>query len=162
MEFKRKKEFRMIEKISKGLSLSKQKEQTVLEIVPSEEENTKLLRLKNGAWDNAKEPWLVYDEKQKLHALLSIDTLTKMIEHFKKAEQETLFLKLEKSILQQLPLDFQDVWTVATEEIKKSKKSEIDFDKLVKKIKKDHPNLFLDLKDLYLPEGASIISARER
>ncbi len=162
MDFTRKKEFKMIEKISKGLNLSKQKEQTVLEIVPSEEENTKLLRLKNGSWDNTKEPWLVYDEQQKLHALLSIETLSKMIEHFKKAEQETLFLKLEKSILQHLPLDFQDVWTVAMEEINKSKKREIDFDKLIKKIKKEHPNLFLDLKDLYIPEGASIISAIER
>ncbi|WP_238585275.1 DUF2603 domain-containing protein [Sulfurospirillum halorespirans] len=152
----------MIEKISKGLSLSKQKEQTVLEITPSEEESTKLLRLKRGSWDNAKEPWLVYDEKQKLHALLSIDTLSKMIEHFKKAEQEALFLKLEKSILQQLPLDFNDVLTVAMEEMNKSKKKDIDFNKLIKKIKKDHPNLFLDIKDLYLPEGASIISATQR
>ncbi|AOO64318.1 hypothetical protein SHALO_0528 [Sulfurospirillum halorespirans DSM 13726] len=162
MEFKQRKEFRMIEKISKGLSLSKQKEQTVLEITPSEEESTKLLRLKRGSWDNAKEPWLVYDEKQKLHALLSIDTLSKMIEHFKKAEQEALFLKLEKSILQQLPLDFNDVLTVAMEEMNKSKKKDIDFNKLIKKIKKDHPNLFLDIKDLYLPEGASIISATQR
>ena len=85
-----------------------------------------------------------------------------MIEHFKQAEQEALFLKLEKSILQQLPLDFQDVLTVAREEINKSKKKDIDFDKLVKKIKKEHPNLFLDINDLYLPEGASIISAIER
>lgn len=152
----------MIEKISKGLSLSKQKEQTVLEITPSEEESTKLLRLKRGSWENAKEPWLVYDEKQKLHALLSIDTLSKMIEHFKKAEQEALFLKLEKSILQHLPLDFNDVLTVAMEEMNKSKKKDIDFNKLIKKIKKDHPNLFLDIKDLYLPEGASIISATTR
>ncbi|AHJ11810.1 DUF2603 domain-containing protein [Sulfurospirillum multivorans] len=152
----------MIDKISKGLSLSKQKEQTVLEITPSEEESTKLLRLKRGSWENAKEPWLVYDEKQKLHALLSIDTLSKMIEHFKKAEQEALFLKLEKSILQHLPLDFNDVLTVAMEEMNKSKKKDIDFNKLIKKIKKDHPNLFLDIKDLYLPEGASIISATTR
>jgi len=162
MEFKQRKEFRMIDKISKGLSLSKQKEQTVLEITPSEEESTKLLRLKRGSWENAKEPWLVYDEKQKLHALLSIDTLSKMIEHFKKAEQEALFLKLEKSILQHLPLDFNDVLTVAMEEMNKSKKKDIDFNKLIKKIKKDHPNLFLDIKDLYLPEGASIISATTR
>ena len=162
MEFRRKKEFKMIEKISKSLTIRKQKEQTVLEIVAGEDEHSKQLRLKNGSWNNTKEPWLVYDENQKLHALLSIETLSKMVEHYKKAEQETLFLKLEKSILQQLPLDFQDVWAVAMEEIGKSKKNEIDFDKLVKKIKKEHPNLFLDLKDFYLPEGASIISAIER
>ena len=162
MEFIKRKEFKMIEKISKNLSPTKQKEQTVLEILPCEEENMKMLRLKNGSWESNKEPWLVYDEKQKLHALLSIDTLSKMIEHFKKAEQEALFLKLEKSILQHLPLDFHDVLTVAMEEMNKSKKKEIDFDKLIKKIKKEHPNLFLDLKDLYLPEGANIISAIER
>ena len=162
MEFRRKKEFKMIEKISKSLTIRKQKEQTDLEIVAGEDEHSKHLRLKNGSWDNTKEPWLVYDENQKLHALLSIETLSKMVEHYKKAEQEALFLKLEKSILQQLPLDFQDVWAVAMEEIGKSKKNEIDFDKLVKKIKKEHPNLFLDLKDFYLPEGASIISAIER
>ncbi|WP_223295827.1 DUF2603 domain-containing protein [Sulfurospirillum deleyianum] len=152
----------MIEKISKGLSLNKQKEQTVLEILPHEDENSKLLRLKRGSWESQKEPWLVYDEKGKLHALLSIETLSKMIEHFKNAEKETLFLKLEKSILQHLPLDFHDVWTVAMEEIKKSKKSDMDFDALIKKIKTEHPNLFLDLKDLYLPEGASVISTIER
>ena len=162
MEFIQRKEFKMIEKISKGLSLKKQKEQTVLEILPSEDENVKMLRLKNGSWESQKEPWLVYDEQQNMHALLSIDTLSKMIEHFKQAEQEALFLKLEKSILQQLPLDFQDVLTVAREEINKSKKKDIDFDKLVKKIKKEQPNLFLDINDLYLPEGASIISAIER
>jgi len=61
-----------------------------------------------------------------------------------------------------LPLDFNDVLTVAMEEMNKSKKKDIDFNKLIKKIKKDHPNLFLDIKDLYLPEGASIISATTR
>ena len=152
----------MIEKISKGLSPTKHKEKTILEIVAGETADTKQLHLKSGSWDNPKEPWLIYDENQNLHAMLSIDTLSKMIEHFKKAEQEALFLKLEKSILQQLPLDFQDVLTVAMEELNKSKKSDIDFDVLIKKIKKEHPNLFLDLKDLYLPEGASIISAIER
>jgi hypothetical protein len=162
MEFKKRKEFKMIEKISKGLSPTKHKEKTILEILPSEEENTKRLRLVSGSWENQKEPWLVYDEQEKLHAMLSIDTLSKMIEHFKQAEQEALFLKLEKSILQQLPLDFQDVLTVAMEELAKSKKKDIDFDMLIKKIKKEHPNLFLDLKDLYLPEGASIISATQR
>ncbi len=162
MEFKKRKEFKMIEKISKNLSPTKQKEQTVLEILPSEESEAKVLRLKSGSWDNTKEPWLVYDENDKLHALLSIETLSKMIEHFKEAEQEALFLKLEKSILKHLPLDFHDVLSVAMEELNRSKKKNIDFDTLIAKIKKEHPNLFLDLKDLYLPEGSSIISATTR
>ena len=162
MEVKLKKELKMIEKISKNLTLTKQKEQTVLEILPSQEENAKTLRLKSGSWESKKEPWLVYDEQEKLHALVSMETLNKMVEHFKKVEQETLFLKLEKSILQQLPIDFHDVWVVATEEMKKQKKQEIDFDKLVKKIKKEYPNLFLDLSDFYLPEGARIMGAIER
>ncbi len=162
MEKKLKKEWKMIEKISKNLTLNKQKEQTVSEIIPSEEENVKMLHLKNGSWHNTKEPWLVYDEHEKLHALISMETLSKMVEHFKKTEQETLFLKLEKSILQQLPIDFHDVWVVAMEEIGKAKKKEVDFDKLVKKIKKEYPNLFLDLSDFYLPEGATIMGAIEQ
>ena len=162
MESTLKKEWKMIEKISKNLTVTKQKEQTVLEIIPSEEENTKMLRLKYGSWHNTKEPWLVYDEHEKLHALVSMETLSKMVDHFKKAEQETLFLKLEKSILQHLPIDFHDVWVVAMEAINKSKKKEVDFDKLVKKSKKEYPNLFLDLSDFYLPEGANIMGALER
>ena len=155
---KNKKEFEMIEKISKGLNLSKKRTQTVLQIAPSEVEDTKLLQLVEGSWKGIKDSCLVFDEKQNLYALLSVESLARVIDRFQKAEQEVLSLKLEKSILQHLPLDFYDVWTVAMKEIEKSKNSDIDFDKLVLNIKKSHPNLFLDLKDLQVPEGASIIS----
>ena len=55
----------MIEKIAKGLDVSKQKEQTLLQMSASEHENAKILTLKRGSW-SGKEPWFVLDEKQKL------------------------------------------------------------------------------------------------
>lgn len=150
----------MIEKIAKGLDVSKQKEQTLLEISSSEQEDAKILTLKRGSW-SGKEPWFVLDEKQKLHALIPIEALSKVMENLKQMEEEAFSMKLEKSILQQLPIDFQDVWTVAMEEVQKRKSKDIDFEKLVRKIKKEHPNLFLDLRDLYLPEGVNIMQQFE-
>jgi len=153
------KELMMIDKITKSLSVTKPKERTFLEIEASEQADAKVLRLKSGSWNSKKEPWLVLDEKKKLHALLSMDSLTKIVENFRQMEQEAFSLKLEKSILQHLPLDFNDVWAVAVEEIKKQKKTPADFDKVVMKIKKEHPNLFLNLQDFHFPEGMSVISA---
>ena len=153
------KEVMMIDKLSKSLSVMKPKERTLLEIEASLEEDTKVLRLKSGKWNSIKEPWLVLDEKQKLHALLSMDSLTKIVENFRQMEREAFALKLEKSILQHLPLDFNDVWAVAIEEIKKYKKTPADFDKVVYAIKKKHPNLFLNLQDFHFPEGMSVLSS---
>lgn len=150
----------MIEKIAKGLNVSKQKEQTLLEISTGEQENAKILTLKRGSW-RSKEPWFVLDEAQKLHALIPIEALSKVMKNLKQMEEEAFFMKLEKSILQQLPIDFQDVWTVAMEEVQKRKSKDIDFEKLVRKIKKEHPNLFLDLRDFYLPEGVNIMQQFE-
>lgn len=150
----------MIEKIAKGLDVSKQKEQTLLQMSASEHENAKILTLKRGSW-SGKEPWFVLDEKQKLHALIPIEALSKVMENLKQMEEEAFSMKLEKSILQQLPIDFQDVWTVAMEEVQKRKSKDIDFEKLIRKIKKEHPNLFLDLRDLYLPEGVNIMQQFE-
>ena len=159
MAKKKSKELMMIDKITKSLSVAKPKERTFLEIEASDEADTKILRLKSGSWNSKKEPWLVLDEKQKLHALLSMDSLTKIVENFRQMEQEAFSLKLEKSILQHLPIDFNDVWAVAIEEIKKYKKTPADFDKVIYKIKKEHPNLFLNLQDFHLPEGMNILSA---
>jgi len=150
----------MIEKIAKGLDVSKQKEQTLLQMSASEHENAKILTLKRGSW-SGKEPWFVLDEQQKLHALIPIEALSKVMENLKQLEEEAFSMKLEKSILQQLPIDFQDVWTVAMEEVQKRKSKDIDFEKLVRKIKKEHPNLFLDLRDFYLPEGVNIMQQFE-
>lgn len=157
MAKQRRKEYSMIDKISKNLQIINHKEQTVLEMRQSDDESVKTLRLKSGNWKNKKEPWLVIDENEKVHALISMDAMQKIVENFKQMEQDAFALKLEKSILQQLPIDFQDVWTVAMQEVEKGKKSDVNFERLVKKIKKEHPNLFLNLKDFYMPEGITMM-----
>jgi len=117
------------------------------------------LHLKNGSWESD-EPWFAIDldDEEKAYAFIPADTFSQMVEAMKTAQQENFNLKLEKTIWQNVPIDFQDVWIVAMDEIKKElakskdKKSfGIDIDKIVKDIKKKYPNLFLNL-DKYLSQ----------
>ncbi|MFW5614381.1 MAG: DUF2603 domain-containing protein, partial [Campylobacter hyointestinalis] len=67
----------------------------------------------------------------------------------KNAQKENFELKLERSIWQHIPVDFGDVWSVAINEIKGKKfKKEPNLDQIIKKIKREHPNLFVDMQNL--------------
>ena len=152
--------FEKIEKISKNIGMSSDGEKTIFEIITTQNPGQKLLSLKSGSWEGA-EPWFAIDEEQKLHTMVSIESLTKLVESLKSVQQENFNLKLEKTIWQHIPVDFQDVWMVAMDEIrvlaanskeaKKTKAINVDLDRLVGKIKREHPNLFIDLKDLAFP-----------
>jgi hypothetical protein len=83
--------------------------------------------------------------------------MNKMVDSLRNTQQENFNLKLEKTIWQHIPVDFQDVWAVAMDEIRRiasksngAKAINVDLDRLVGNIKKTHPNLFVDLKDLML------------
>jgi hypothetical protein len=132
---------------------------TVLEVLTTDNPDVKSLSLTSGSWE-AKEPWFVIDEKRKIHTMISLDTLTKMVENLKTLGQENFELKLEKTIWKYLPVDFGDVWVVAMDEIKNmaqnSKNAQaikVDIDKLVSNIRVQHPSLFMDLKGLYEQGG---------
>ncbi|MDR1615167.1 MAG: DUF2603 domain-containing protein [Campylobacteraceae bacterium] len=144
-----------IDKISKKTGIDDESIKTILEVEITDNPDIKSLILKSGSWE-AKEPWFVIDEKKKIHALISIDTLTKMVENLKTLGQENFELKLEKTIWKHLPVDFGDVWVVAMDEIKNMAKTsqnaqavKVDIEKLIANIKKKHPSLFVDLKGLY-------------
>lgn len=147
--------FEMIDAISKDIGLDENK--TVLEIENTENPEVKRLSLKSGSW-SASEPWFVVDENQELHTMISMDSANKIVEKYKQTQEENFHLKLEKSIWQNIPIDFQDVWAVAMDEIKsiaKSKEEDIkvinvDLEELIAKIKIEHPNLFLNFKDLHV------------
>ncbi len=143
--------------LSKKIGMDNNQEKTILNLEDTDNPERKLLTLQSGTWEND-EPWFVIDKNGKIHTMLSLDTLLQLIKSLRIAQEENFNLKLEKSIWQNVPIDFQDVWIVAMDEIKKElakskdKKSfGIDIDKIVKDIKKKYPNLFLNL-DKYLSQ----------
>ena len=141
--------------LSKKMGLDEKQEKTILNLEDTNDSGKKLLTLQSGDW-NDKEPWFVIDQEGKIHTMISLDTLLYIINALRVAQEENFNLKLEKSIWQNVPIDFQDVWVVAMDEIKKQLKNSqdkkslnIDIDKVVKDVKKKYPNLFLNL-DRYL------------
>ncbi len=141
--------------LSKKMGLDEKEEKTILNLEDTSDSNKKILTLQSGDW-NDKEPWFIIDQDGKIHTMLSLDTLLYVINALRATQEENFNLKLEKSIWQNVPIDFQDVWVVAMDEIKKQLKDSkdkkslnIDIDKVLKDIKKKYPNLFLNL-DKYL------------
>lgn len=145
----------MINNISKDIGLDGDK--TVIKIENTENPEIKQLNLKSGSW-KASEPWFVVDENQKLHTMMSINSVNKIVKNFRETQEENFNLKLEKTIWQNIPIDFQDVWAVAMDEIKSIANSKdedtkvinVDLEELITKIKTEHPNLFLNFKDLHV------------
>lgn len=144
-----------INALSKSMGFSNE-EQTVVEIKKTDDKNIKELHLKKGDWES-NDPWFAVDsdDDKKAYAFIPADTFSQMLDVLRSSQQENFNLKLEKTIWQNIPIDFEDVWVVALEEVRAyahkedpKKPVSIDLDKLLKKIKKDHPNLFINLKEL--------------
>ncbi len=144
----------MMNDMSKSINFDEHK--TVIEIEDTNNPNVKELSLKSGSWGGSN-PWFVVDESSEIHTMMPVNAVQKIVENFQMTQEENFNLKLEKSIWQNIPIDFQDVWSVAMQRVKELAKKEtkddkvinIDLSKLVTKIKKEHPNLFMDAKNMF-------------
>ncbi|BCD59694.1 MULTISPECIES: DUF2603 domain-containing protein [unclassified Nitratiruptor] len=146
-----------INNLAKELGIENPQGVTIVRLEDTDDPNKKTLELVQGSWEN-KAPWFVIDNEEKVHVLSTLESILHLIRSLNEAKYENFNLKLEKAILENLPIDFNDVWVVAMSEIQKrlaeSKNKnllDIDIKKLVKDIKKHHPNLFMQLKDLQFP-----------
>ena len=141
-------------KMADELGIANPQNITVVKISETDDPDKKTLELIQGSWDS-QAPWFVIDDNNKVYVLSSLESIMELINSLKKTKYENFNLKLEKAILENLPVDFNDVWIVAMQEIQnrlsKSKDKhllDIDIKNLIKDIKKNHPNLFIKLKDL--------------
>jgi hypothetical protein len=154
-EEKKKNLIKKIDSLSKTLGLGED-QKTLFAIKKTDDPNIKELHLQSGEMKE-EDPWFAVDEddEKKAYAFVPLEAFTQMINILKQTQKENFDLKLEKTIWQNIPQDFDDVWVVAMDEIRELAKSEdnkpvsIDLDKLIIDIKEKHPNLFVNIKDFY-------------
>jgi len=92
-------------------------------------------------------PWLIESEG-KNYILLEEKQYDKLLLTLKDLLQENLELKLEFKIMNEFPIDLEDVKAVVKKEIKENN---LNIDEAIKKVKTEHPNLFhkLKLEDIF-------------
>jgi len=146
-----------ISNLAKNFGLDRD-EHTIVKIKDTDNPNQKLLELQSGSFEESK-PWFVIDDDNRIYPIINDDAMIKVFQTLKSSLQDNFNIKLEKAILEQMPVDFSDVWAVVMNEIKKETKvkpiAKINVEKIVKDVKKFHPNLFfqLDLKEMMSDEG---------
>ncbi len=129
-------------------------EKTIFELRNTDDPKVKELVLMNGEWDENR-PMFVVDKRHpdKAMVFFPAEQIAALLKSLQEATRENFNLKLEKAIWKHTPVDFQDVWVVAMDEIQRRIKTlqqkgeplKINLDEIVARIKREHPALFIDL-----------------
>ena len=98
------------------------------------------IEVKQGNLENSL--WIM-KIKDDVKVVLDIDEYLKIMKLNEKLLKEVFELKLEKTILSEFPIDYDDVKAVVLEKMKKNENKSLE--DIVDKIKLEHPNLFYNL-----------------
>lgn len=96
-------------------------------------------------------PCFVSDEKNQEYVILSADLLQQILQSMKQAQEERFAISLEKDIANLMPLDFDDVLSVAKQKLEELKLdiTQVNTQHLAKSIKQEHPNLFFNFDEYF-------------
>ena len=89
--------------------------------------------------DLTEKPWLI-ESDGKNYVLLEEEQYDDLINLLKDVLEQNLELKMEQRILNEMPIDLEDVKMVVKKEIEKD--NSLSIDEAIEKVKKDYPNLF--------------------
>lgn len=98
-----------------------------------------------------KEAWYFKDKNDKLRVSVNVDKISSLAKLLENLALENMQLHLEKELAKCIPIDFADAMVVAKSYLDKS---DCDPQKAVWSMKKEHPNLFVDLDALMGRKGA--------
>ncbi|RDU69415.1 DUF2603 domain-containing protein [Helicobacter cholecystus] len=94
-------------------------------------------------------PCFVCDEENHEYVILSAHLLQQILQNMKQAQEERFAMSLEKDIANLMPLDFDDVLSVAKQKLEELNLdiAQVDTQLLAKTIKQEYPNLFFNFDD---------------
>lgn len=112
-------------------------------------DNKMLLAMKSGEFSK-EELWFLQDDENEEYIVFPQKIFVQLLSRIKHIQEEKLLMKLEKDIIAQMPIDFDDAFAVAKSAVESLRANdghlpEINTAILAKDIKKKHPNLFFDL-----------------
>lgn len=117
------------------------------------DENKMLLELQKGDFD-PKEAWFIKDNENHEYVMIPQSLLKSITQTIAQAHEDKLKVELERDVVAHVPIDFNDVMTVAINRLENYRKSDgslpkIDTFSFVSQIKKEYPNLFFKFEDYF-------------
>ncbi|WP_187887245.1 DUF2603 domain-containing protein [Helicobacter pylori] len=131
-------------------SLTTQKSRAFLKKISA---NEMLLELEKGAFKK-NEAYFISDEEDKNYVLVPDNVISLLAENARKAFEARLRAELERDIITQAPIDFEDVREVSLQLLENLRQKDgnlpnINTLNFVKQIKKEHPNLFFNFDNMF-------------
>ncbi|RDU70875.1 DUF2603 domain-containing protein [Helicobacter aurati] len=115
--------------------------------------NKWLLEFVEGSF-KSDEAWFLKTEDNKEFVVLPQNALNSLLGHLRMSHEEKLKILLRHEIRDLMPIDLEDTMTVAVYELEKYRQDDgnlpmVNVKNLAHEIKTNHPNLFLQLDNLF-------------